>query len=39
MNAAPPYPDMEPRMRERLEAHFEPFNQRLSEFLGTRMDW
>lgn len=39
LNAAPPYPDMEPPVREKLEAYFAPHNLRLSEFLGTRMDW
>ena len=39
LNAAPPYLPLDPALRAKLEAYFEPHNERLSEFLGTRMAW
>lgn len=39
LNAAPPYPDMDPGTRARLEEYFRPHNQRLYEFLGTDLGW
>jgi len=39
LNAAPPYPDMDPSTRTRLEEYFAPHNRRLYEFLGTDLGW
>jgi len=36
---AVPYADMEPHVREKLRAHFEPHNQRLYEYLGDDLAW
>jgi hypothetical protein len=33
------YPEMDTRVKERLEAYFEPHNQRLYEFLDMDFDW
>lgn len=33
------YPPMNPDTRQRLEAYFEPHNQRLYEFLGVDFEW
>ena len=34
-----PYPDLEPGLRQRLEAHFEPHNRRLYEYLNKDFGW
>ncbi|MHC4845901.1 MAG: sulfotransferase domain-containing protein, partial [Planctomycetota bacterium] len=39
LNAAPPYPDMDPSAREKLSRYFEPHNRRLYEYIGTDMGW
>lgn len=33
------YPPMDPATRRRLEAYFEPYNQRLYEYLGVDFGW
>jgi hypothetical protein len=33
------YPPMETDTRHRLEAYFEPYNQRLYEYLGVDFGW
>lgn len=38
LNAAPPAP-LPPGMRERLTAHFAPFNTELEELLGQEFPW
>jgi hypothetical protein len=39
LNAAPYYVAMQPATREKLQAWFEPHNQRLYEFLGRDLEW
>jgi hypothetical protein len=39
LNAAPYYPDMDPKTRARLEELFRPYNERLYEFLGRDLEW
>ena len=39
LNAAPPYPDMDPATRTELEEYFRPHNQRLYEFLERDLGW
>ncbi|MFT7464687.1 MAG: hypothetical protein ACI9EF_003045 [Pseudohongiellaceae bacterium] len=34
-----PYSDMDPAVREKLSAYFEPHNQRLYDYLGTDLAW
>lgn len=33
------YEDMNPSIRRRLEAYFEPHNRKLYDYLGTTFDW
>ena len=33
------YPPMDPETRRRLEAYFEPYNQRLYDYLGVDFGW
>ena len=33
------YEPMDPATRQRLEAYFEPYNQRLYEYLGVDFGW
>ena len=33
------YPPITPEMREKLEAYYLPFNQKLEELLGMQFDW
>ncbi|MCZ6597764.1 MAG: sulfotransferase domain-containing protein [Planctomycetota bacterium] len=39
LNAAAPYPDMDPRTRQELGEYFEPHNRRLYEFLDKDLGW
>lgn len=39
LNAAPYYPEMDPRTRARLEEYFAPYNRELYEFLGADLGW
>ena len=34
-----PYPDMDPKTREKLQEYFQPHNERLYEFLGQDLGW
>ena len=39
LNAAPYYPEMDPKTRVRLEEYFAPHNQRLYDYLDTDFGW
>jgi hypothetical protein len=34
-----PYPELEPRLRQRLADYFKPFNEALFDYLGTDYGW